>query len=158
MNQTRFLFISALILGALIASACASQSIQQPQPDISTSLPAKSTPLTVVQTASEPPPAPSTGGEKTVTLDDRGKTISFAVGENFLLKLGEEYTWDISISDESIVSRAKNITVIRGAQGVYTALKPGSIQLTANGDPLCRQSKPACGRPSVAFEVTIEVK
>jgi hypothetical protein len=172
MDQTKFLLILTLTLGTLIASACASQSAQpvQPipsaapastvmvQPEVSTSIPSVSTPLTAIQTATNMPTEPPQGGEKTITIDDRGKTINLAVGENFLLQLGDGYTWDISISDESVISRVKNITVIKGAQGVYTALKPGTATLTATGDPLCRQSKPACGMPSILFEVTLDVK
>jgi predicted secreted protein len=174
MNQTKLLLISMTILSVLIGSACARQPGQQPlpvpstasdatppvlsQPTVSTSLPSESTPLSTAQAATDTPAVPSTDGQTTVTLDDRGKTISLAVGENFLLNLGETYTWDISISDESVISRVKNITVIRGAQGVYQALKPGTATLTATGDPLCRQSKPACAMPSILFEVTVEVK
>jgi len=130
------------------------------QPNVSTSIPAESTSSAggIVQIAPDTPPGPSVGEEKTVTLDDRGKTVSLAVGDDFLLKLGEQYTWDISVSDQSIISRIRNITVIRGAQGVYHALKPGTATLTASGDPLCRQSQPACAMPSILFEVTIEVK
>lgn len=172
MDQTKNLLILTLILGTLIASACASQAAQSAQvipsaapastvmiqPEVSTSIPSVSTPLTAISPATDTPAGPPVSGQKTITLDDKGRTFSFAVGDEFLLQLGDSYTWDISISDESVISRVKNITVIKGAQGVYTALKPGTATLTATGDPLCRQSKPACGMPSILFEVTLEVK
>ena len=87
----------------------------------------------------EPPAAatvePDAGEQRTLTLDDQGETIRLVVGERFLLNLGEGYTWDVGVSDEAVVSRVRNITVIRGAQGVYEALRPGTTTLSAVGDP-----------------------
>ena len=57
-----------------------------------------------------------------------------------------------------IVSRVIGITVVRGAQGVYVAHQPGSTQLTAAGDPVCRQSQPPCGAPSRLFQIQIVVQ
>ena len=110
----------------------------------------------------EPPtgtPVDSTvGGPTVVTLNDRGKTIQLAVGQSFLLKLGETFDWTVNISDQTVISRVRNIMVVRGAQGVYDALKAGTVMLAATGDPPCRQSHPACAAPSLLFEVTIVVK
>jgi hypothetical protein len=103
------------------------------------------------------PAIPSADEPKTVTLDDQGKTVHLAVGERFLLKLGETYVWELNLSDPNVVSRVKNIAVVRGAQGVYIADHAGTVTLTATGDPLCRQSKPACGQPSLMFSVTLVV-
>jgi hypothetical protein len=106
-------------------------------------------------------PAPTDAadnGELTVTLDDQGKTISLMVGQTFLLKLGEDNTWDITVGNEEVIYRVRNIAVIRGAQGMYSANTPGQTTLTATGDPLCRQSKPACAKPSIQFSVTLVVK
>ena len=104
------------------------------------------------------PTVPAADGQKIITLDDQGKTISLVVGESFLLKLGDVYTWDITISDQNIVSRVKNITVVRGAQGVYIAAQSGKVTLSAAGDPQCRQSQPPCSMPSIQFMITIVVK
>jgi hypothetical protein len=96
--------------------------------------------------------------QKIVTLADSGQTITLLVGESFLLKLGDIYNWDISISDQNVVSRVKNVMMILGAQGIYDALKPGTVTMTATGDPQCRQSVPACMMPSILFSITIVVK
>jgi hypothetical protein len=109
------------------------------------------------ETPTASPADPGTG-QKIVTRDDNGKTISLAVGESFLLKLGAEYTWEITVSDQNVLSRAKNITVVADAQGVYDALQAGTVTVSAAGDPLCRQSKPACGMPSVQVDFTVIVK
>ncbi len=127
-------FLMILMTGAIFLSACATQPIQ---------------PVPLV--------TPQPNGSQTVTVDDQGKTITLVVGERFLLNLGEGYNWEVSISDQAVVSRVIGITVIRGAQGVYQANQAGSVTLTATGDPLCRQSQPACGMPSRLFTVTIIV-
>ena len=87
--------------------------------------------------------------QRVVTLDDQRKTIYMTVGGSFLLQLGKQYDWTVKVSDNSVLSR--------GAQGVYTAHRAGTITLTATGDPTCRKSTPACTLPSRLFSVTIEV-
>ena len=174
--KNNILFITISILGILAVFACARQPAQQAQQapsivsdptdaapsqmTVSTSIPDKSGPLSQITLTpvTDNSVELSASGQKIVTLADKGKTITLTSGESFLLQLGETYTWDISLSDESVISRVKNIAVIKGAQGVYKALKAGTVTLAANGDPLCRQSKPACGMPSILFEITIVVK
>ena len=102
-----------------------------------------------------PSPTPGTLGD--VTLADNGKTIHMAVGQSFLLKLGEDYDWSITVSDQNVINRVKNIAVIRGAQGVYDALARGTSTLSATGDPLCRTATPACASPSILFSITVIV-
>jgi hypothetical protein len=109
-------------------------------------------------TLTSTPVEPNSEGQLIVTLDDQGKTINMSVGDNFLLKLGEQYTWEVDISDQNVLSRVKNIMVIRGAQGVYDALQPGTVTLSAMGDPQCRQSQPPCEMPSIQFMITVVVK
>jgi carboxyl-terminal processing protease len=106
------------------------------------------------------PGAASGGSEaapQTVTLDNEGQTITVKVGERFLLKLGEEYDWTVTVADQTVLSRVKNVMVVRGAQGLYEATKAGSTTLTASGDPVCRQSQPPCATPSRMFEITAKV-
>lgn len=94
---------------------------------------------------------------QTVTLADQGKVFDMAEGDSFLLKLGDEYTWDISISDTNILRRVPNIAVVVGAQGIYRSYNPGTAFLTAIGDPVCRQSNPPCELPTIKFEITVNV-
>jgi hypothetical protein len=104
-------------------------------------------------------PEPDGVNPNVITLDNNNQLITLHPGETFLLKLGDEvYQWDIQIDNQAVISRVKNIAVIRGAQGVYEALQAGTALLTANGDPLCRQSKPACAMPSVHFALHVEVQ
>jgi hypothetical protein len=173
------LILTLTFISLLAVSACAQQP-PQPQSPVPTPADSNTTQPASIAVSVEPvvstsvsssinlsqitpavttsPADPTSSGPKTITLDDQGKTITLVVGESFLLELGETYTWDISISDQSVISRVKNIAVVLGAQGIYDALQPGTVTLIASGDPLCRQSKPACGLPSIQFTVTIVVK
>lgn len=94
---------------------------------------------------------------KDITLEDSGKSISLKTGQSFLLKLGEDFEWDVEVDNQDVVSRALNIMVIRGAQGVYEAHVPGHATLTAVGDPPCLHSDPPCKIHSTLFTLEIEV-
>jgi len=93
-----------------------------------------------------------------VTLDDVGRTVVLRIGQNFLLELGEDYTWDIEIEPATIVSKNMKITPQANDQGVFIARKRGKAVLMAVGEPSCRQSQPPCGRPNVLFQVTVVVE
>jgi hypothetical protein len=94
---------------------------------------------------------------KTITLDDDNKIITLQVDDTFLFQLGEGYDWNISIDDQTVISREVNVMVIRGAQEIYKAHKLGSATLTAVGDPPCRKSVPACAAPSRLFRLYVVV-
>jgi hypothetical protein len=118
--------------------------------------------LTLTLAACTVQPTPSTASPTThvgtITLDDNGKEITMTVGDSFLLDLGEGYNWTINLSPEDVIQRVKNITVIRGAQGIYDVVKAGTMTLTATGDPDCLQTTPPCAAPSIQFTVTIVVQ
>lgn len=94
---------------------------------------------------------------RVITLDDNGKTITLQVNETFLLKLGEEYDWNITVDDQAVLSRKVNVLVVRGAQGIYEAHKLGRTTLSAIGDPPCRRATPPCAAPSRLFRLYIVV-
>lgn len=94
---------------------------------------------------------------QTMTLADNGRAITLRVNETFLLKLGEGYDWNITIDDRTIFSRAVNVLVVRGAQGLYVAHRPGNATLTAVGSPECLKSQPPCARPSILFKLSVVV-
>lgn len=105
-----------------------------------------------------PVPTVPSAGAHTITLADNGKTITLQTGDRFLLMLGNNLNWIVSVADPSIVSRVPNVLVIRGAQGIYTANKAGQTTLSATGDPPCRQSRPPCAAPSQLFKLEIVVQ
>jgi hypothetical protein len=99
----------------------------------------------------------TTQESQTITLPDNGRTITLNVNETFLLKLGEGYDWNITIDDQTIFSRVVNVLVVRGAQGIYVAHRPGNATLTAVGSPECLKSQPPCARPSILFKLFVVV-
>lgn len=105
----------------------------------------------------EATPTETAPESKIITLVDDGQTITLQVGERFLLKLGEGYDWNITIDDQTVLSRVVNVLVVRGAQGIYVAHKPGRATLTAIGDPVCRNAKPPCMAPSRMFRLNVVV-
>jgi hypothetical protein len=139
MNTKSRIVLTIFIFAAVLLGGCISQSIA-------------ATPTSQPVSTGQGDPTPR------ITLADNGKTVTYQVGQSFLLFLGDEYTWSLSITDQNVISRVKNIAVIRGAQGVYNTLKAGTSVLSAVGDPTCRDQKPACAAPSIQFQVTIVVQ
>jgi hypothetical protein len=70
----------------------------------------------------------------------------------------EVFDWTVDIDDQTVLSRVKNVMVIRGAQGIYEANSPGQAMLTAVGSPFYRNSVPACMEPSMLFKITVIVQ
>ncbi len=147
-NRTKIVVL--FLLAALALAACAPASAQAGQ---GSPTPPPFTTPTPVGGGSTPDP----GSTLTITLDNNNQTITLHVNGEFLLKLGENYQWTINLDNQNVVSRIPYIAVIRGAQGVYLAHQPGTATLTASGDPLCRQTVPACAIPSVLFTLHIKV-
>jgi len=94
-----------------------------------------------------------------ITLADNGRTFTLHPGESFLLNLGmDTFDWTVDIDHQDVLSRVKGVMVIRGAQGIYEANSLGQASLTAIGNPLCRNSAPACEMPSIMFRITVIVQ
>jgi len=90
---------------------------------------------------------------------NQGQTITLHVGDSFLLNLGtDQYNWTVSVDNESVLHMKMGMMMIKGAQGIYDAITPDIATLTASGDPICRQSTPACVMPSISFTVQVVVK
>lgn len=101
-----------------------------------------------------------TGGASpglTVTMADDGKTIPLAVGQRFLLSLGQDFNWTVTVDDPNILSRVVNITVVKGAQGVYEAKKAGSTRLHATGIVICPPGR-ACIQIALEFRAQMVVR
>ncbi len=176
---------SILAIGVTVTACASSSTANNPQPILVPTLAPSETPaptltggvpivevstadastgggIQVVPGATQPAPdqnipiaIPADG----ITLADNNKTFIMHPGDRVLLNLGMAvYDWTVAIDDQSILSRVVNVAVIQGAQGLYEAHKPGQAILSAAGDPLCRQKKPACMMPSILYKVTILVQ
>ena len=165
----RRLFLQGVLIGLVILLALPGCSVVQiagstaPQGVIPTPMVNVVTAGPAVTSNPQATDLPTPGGELSgnnlsVTLADQGKTLTLAVGQRFLINLGEGFDWSPIVSDQAIVSRVPNISVIRGAQGIYEAHAVGQTILTVTGDPTCRQSKPPCMAPSRMFTLNIVVK
>jgi hypothetical protein len=149
-STVRFnVFVLSMLLIAAITAGCTSATALGPtptsQPPIATSLPAT------------PAGTPTETAQLSITPADNGQTITLTVGQTFLLNLGAGYNWDVRIANQAIVSRVVNITVIRGAQGVYEADAAGETKLTAAGAPTCDTTQPGCSPAIQEFQIQIVV-
>ena len=134
---------------ALVLVACG--------PNTGVATTAAPSPTATQPAATEPASGSTPAGMVTVTRADNGNTLRLHPGDRFLLQLGEDYDWNVTIDDQAVVSRVVGITVVRGAQGVYEARSTGTTMLTAVGDPPCRKAQPPCAIPSIRFAVTLVV-
>lgn len=132
------------------------ESVQQPVPEVGTTLPQSSVTPTSDSNGISSDSQPSAS---TITFADGGKTFYYHPGDSFLLNLGDEiYEWSATVEDQNVIALRVGVMVIKGAQGLYDALTPGTTTLTAVGDPLCRKASPPCGTPTILFKVTIVVE
>jgi hypothetical protein len=102
--------------------------------------------------------SPARSAARTITLAQNGQSIGLAVGDRFVLMLGEDFDWTVSPVDESVFAPLAEEPAVAGIQGRYEAIGRGAATISATGDPLCRKVTPPCGAPSMLFEVTIEVR
>ncbi len=117
-------------------------------------LPSFSFQLQIVVGSGSPTPSAE---PNTVTTADNGRSITLGVGDRFLLKLGDQYEWSVTVGDPTIVSRVPNILVVKGAQGVYMANKAGETTLSATGTVICPPQQ-ACPMLAVGFQLRIIVR
>ncbi len=170
MNMELFTFIVVL---AMLMTACvplqaappdaiATVAITQSGAVVTTGQgggPAVGLPPSTTNTGGVTPIAITTLSADGITLSENGKTFTMRVGESFLLNLGSDvYDWTVEADRDGVIQREQGVTVIQGAQGVYTAQTPGTAILIANGDPLCLKSTPPCKMPSISFTITLIVE
>lgn len=109
----------------------------------------------VLASASQTVAAPT--ASLVVTQADNGTTIELREGDRFLLQLGADLNWTVTVTDDSVVSLVPGVLVIRGAQGIFEAESPGETDLNATGVPNCVPSQ-ACPQFVAVFRVHIKVR
>lgn len=111
-----------------------------------------------------PTPDPGVGdpeeyyGGLVITMEEVGQTLMMKPNRAFLLRLGEDYAWTVSVDPPDALTLNKKIVPESGEQGVFIARKVGKATLRAVGDPVCRQTEPPCARPSLLFTLKIIVE
>ncbi len=96
---------------------------------------------------------------RNITVADKDQTLTFQVGQSFLLFLGNDYTWTATTDNPAVVSHMPDLFVIPGSQGLFQARQPGHTTLTAIGEPACRQEQIPCAVPTpMVFSVQIVVQ
>ncbi len=159
--------ISALLGNVLLAACGGNSGAQLPTPLPSpTSGPIVSTSVNVPSNGplsslvpATPPPAtsPPAGAIPTITNAANGTTINLTVGTQALLALDSDHDWTVMVADPTVLTPVVGAALPAGAQGIYTASKPGQTTLSATGDPPCRKAQPPCGAPTVLFRAQIVV-
>lgn len=93
-----------------------------------------------------------------ITFEDLGKPIILRVGERFLLSLQKAtYEFIPSVLDVAILTKVSDVE-IQDSQGVFEALRVGTTQLVAVGEPLCAKGTPPCLAPAIRVEFTVIVE
>jgi len=90
-----------------------------------------------------------------IMLAQDGTKLKMAVGQTTTVKLGSFYYWTVTISDPTVLGLREGETLDPGEQGVFEALKPGTVTMKAVGNSC---EKPPCAMPAQEFTVDIEVK
>ncbi len=99
----------------------------------------------------------SGGDELVITLDSAGKTIDMKNGQKIMVKLGEDYNWEIDVTPDLIVGQVKDATLDKGVQGVYQAKMVGKAVIQATGKPACAKDNPPCTKGNQQFTVNLTV-
>lgn len=97
-------------------------------------------------------------GGLVITLDNVGETLKMRPQGGFLLRLGEEFQWDVTLTPQDIITLNQKVSLGPGEQGVFIARKKGSVILRAVGEPVCLANDPPCGLPSVLFQMNLLVE
>lgn len=97
-------------------------------------------------------------GGLVITLEDVGKTLTMRTQGGFLLRLGEEFNWSVTVTPSDVITLNSKVSLEPGEQGVYIARKRGSAVLQAIGEPVCLAYDPPCSLPNVLFEMNVLVE
>jgi hypothetical protein len=103
------------------------------------------------------PATPATGQTITITPEDNGQTFHINVGDRVVVKMGDTLDWSVDLDPPGILVPVPGVgTLARGVQGIYEAVQPGTVTLTATGRPYCRSGQ-VCPQFIQVVQVTIIV-
>src|SRR5450759_1892266 len=154
----------AILVAALALAACSPAAASGLTPQPPTLVPAASAKpentATVIPAGSPtleytPSTVPSEPAPVTITLANNNQSIILQVGQRFLLQLDDSNRWNVNIDNQDVISRLVNISVVKGAQGVYEAHKTGNALLSAVGTPVCDPTQGVCSHLAIGFALQI---
>jgi hypothetical protein len=95
----------------------------------------------------------------TLTIEDAGKTFRLNPGQQFLLVVKTDTSFDINIAvDQSIIKKIADGEGISDAQAIYQAERVGQTTLSVALDPKCGKLRPPCAIPSYGYEFNLIVE
>jgi hypothetical protein len=80
-----------------------------------------------------------------------GRGITVHVGDPVTVALSDGYAWDMTNSDQTVLSVKNGVPPARGVQGVFTAKQPGTAILSLT----LRPGVPARVKQPVVFTITV---
>jgi hypothetical protein len=110
-----------------------------------------------VAAQASPVQGPAGGQTITITPDDNGQTFHIQTGDRVVVKMGTDLNWTVDVDPPGILVPVPGVgTLVRGVQGIYAAVQPGTVTLTATGRPNCSGDQ-ACPEFIQQVQVTIVV-
>lgn len=88
-----------------------------------------------------------------ITMDDNGQSAKFTPGKNLVLMLGDDYTWDIKSSDETVLAKREVELTDERSQAVYQIVHSGKAVLSATGT--CKAGA-TCTAQTQSFLLNVE--
>jgi hypothetical protein len=89
--------------------------------------------------------------DHTLSRSEDGRGITVHVGERVTVALHDQYTWDVTNSDTTVLAVQAGVMWARGVQGVFTAKQPGTAILSLTP----RQKATPDVKQPVTFTITV---
>jgi hypothetical protein len=90
-----------------------------------------------------------------ITRDDNGQTVIMHAGDMFVLRLGDEWDWNVTLDDPDLFQAVP--TLVRDGQGTYLAVKAGEAAIHGSGGLHCDPGE-VCPMIAAVFSVHVVVR
>ena len=89
--------------------------------------------------------------DHTLSHSEDGRGITVHVGDSVTVALYDQYTWNVSNSDPTVLAIKTGVMWARGVQGGFSAKQPGTAILSLTP----RETVPANVKQPVVFTITV---
>lgn len=93
--------------------------------------------------------------DHTLSRAEDGWTFVVRVGDDVTVAMNDPYLWDVHISDTSALARHAGVMFVRGTQGVYRAVKPGTVTLLLHTTSESSAQPPPDLKQPITFTIII---